>query len=173
MRRIALLGSASALAIGLVVVLSSSVASQAAEPAAARSHTLSFDVQFSTFTPIEANNARDPNVPFALGDEIVFRDLLFTKGKQVGDDAGSCVIVANTPEIVANCTAVFRVPGGTIAAQFVSMPGPAPKDMALTGGTGAYRDVGGEGTLVEFGDAGNTGSLTMHVLSFVARGGGH
>jgi len=170
MRRVALIGSASALVIGLVGVLSSSAASQAAESTAVRSETLTFDVVFSPFTLIEANNVRDPNSPFALGDEIVFRDRLFANRKQVGDDAGSCVIVANTPDVVANCTAVFRVPGGTIAAQFVSMPGPAPKDLALTGGTGAYRNVGGEGTLVEFGED-NRGSLTLRPLSFLARGG--
>src|SRR4051794_17596440 len=171
MRRIALIGSASALAVALAGVLSGSAASQAAEPAAAKSHTLTFDVKFSPFTLIEANNAREPNSPFSLGDEIVFRDRLFSNHKQVGDDAGNCVIVAISPDVVANCTAVFRVPGGSIAAQFVSIPGPAPKDLALTGGTGAYRNVGGEATLVEFGNG--KGSLTMRVLSFVARGGGH
>jgi allene oxide cyclase-like protein len=171
MRRIALIGSASALLLGLVGVLSSSVASQAAEPAAAKATTLTFDVVFSPFTVIAANNVRDPNSPFSVGDEIVFRDQLLSHGKQVGDDAGSCVIVTITPDVVANCTGVFRVPGGTIAAQFVSMPGPAPKDLALTGGTGAYRNSGGEATLVEFGNG--KGSLTMRVLSFVARGGGH
>jgi hypothetical protein len=168
MRRVALIGSVSALALGLAGVLSSSAASQAAEPTAAK--TLSFDVVFSPFTLIAANNERDPNSPIALGDEIVFRDQLFSKGRQVGDDAGSCVVAAVTPEIVANCTAVFRVPGGTITSQFVSMPGPAPKDLALTGGTGAYRSIGGDGTLVEFGDG--TGTLTLRVLSLVARGGG-
>jgi hypothetical protein len=169
MRRIALIGSASALVLGLVGVLSSSVSSEAAVPAAAKATTLTFDVKFSPFTIIAANNVRDPNSPFSIGDEIVFRDQLFSKAKQVGDDAGSCVIAAVAPEVVANCTGVFRVPGGTIAAQFLSMPGPAPKDLALTGGTGAYRNIGGEATLVEFGNG--TGRLTMRVLSFVARGG--
>jgi hypothetical protein len=171
MRRIALIGSASALVLGLVGGLSSSVASQAAAPAAAKANTLTFDVEFSPLTVIAANNVRDPDFPFSVGDEIVFRDQLLSNRKQVGDDAGSCVIVTLRPEVVANCTGVFRVPGGTIAAQFVSMPGPAPKELALTGGTGAYRNSGGDGTLVEFGDG--TGSLTMRVLSFVARGGGH
>src|SRR4051794_32369653 len=124
MRRVALIGSASALVLGLVGVMSSSAASQAAEPAAAKSTTLTFDVVFSPFTPIAANNDRDPNSPFALGDEIVFRDQLFSQGKQVGDDAGSCVIVANTLEVVANCTAMFRVPGGKIAAWFGAVPVP-------------------------------------------------
>jgi hypothetical protein len=56
------------------------------------------------------------------------------------------------------------LPGGTIAAQFVSAPGPAPKNLPLTGGTGSYRNVGGEGTLVEFGNS--KGMLTLYVLGF-------
>ena len=42
-------------------------------------------------------------------------------------------------------------------------PGPDPKPIALTGGTG------GEGTLVEFGD--ETGSLTLKVLFLDTRRG--
>lgn len=72
MRRVALIGSASVLVLGLVGVLSSSAVSQAAEPTAAKSNTLTFDVVFSPFTLIAANNVRDPNAPFSLGDEIVF-----------------------------------------------------------------------------------------------------
>ncbi len=41
-------------------------------------------------------------------------------------------------------------------------------EIALTGGTGAYRTAGGEGTLVEFGNG--TGRLTLQVLSLVPRG---
>ncbi len=57
-----------------------------------------------------------------------------------------------------------------IAAQTVAIPGPAPKDLALTGGTGTYRNIGGDGTLVEFDPV--NGKLTLHMLSLVARGGG-
>ncbi len=59
--------------------------------------------------------------------------------------------------------AVFRVPGGNIAAQFVAVQGPTPKAIALSGGTGNCRDIGGDGTLVEFGSG--KGRLTLHVLS--------
>ena len=69
-------------------------------------------MQFSPFTLIQANPVRDPSSPFALGDEIVFHDLLFSNGKQVGDQVGSCVIVAVTPEVLANCSDVMRLPGG-------------------------------------------------------------
>jgi hypothetical protein len=167
MRQVALTSTVVALLVGVVSIAATS---QAAAPSLAKSTTLSFDVQFSPFTLIQANPVRDPSSPFALGDEIVFHDLLFSNGKQVGDQVGSCVLVALTPEVLANCSYVVRLPGGTIAAQFANAPGPAPKDLALTGGTGTYRNVGGEGTLVEFGSS--KGSLTLRVLGFPDLGGG-
>jgi len=171
MRKVALTSAAAALVLGLAGVVAIAAASQAAEPSTAKSKTLTFDVVFSPFSPIAANNVRDPNSPFALGDEIVFHDQLFAKGKQVGDDVGSCVVAAITPELLANCSAVIRLPDGNIAAQFVAISGPTPRELALTGGTGIYRNVGGEGTLVEFA-VGNKGSLTLHLLSLVPRGKG-
>jgi hypothetical protein len=171
MRKVALTSAAAALVLGLAGVVAIAAASQAAEPSTAKSKTLTFDVVFSPFSPIAANNIRNPNSPFALGDEIVFHDQLFAKGKQVGDTVGSCVVAAITPELLANCSAVIRLPDGNIAAQFVAISGPTPRELALTGGTGIYRNVGGEGTLVEFA-VGNKGSLTLHLLSLVPRGKG-
>jgi hypothetical protein len=170
MRKVALTSAAAALLLGLAGVVSISAASQAAEPSAATSKTLTFDVVFSPFSPVATNNVRDPNSPIALGDEITFHDQLFSNGKQVGDELGSLVIVSTTPEILGNGTMVIRLPGGNLTAQFAAIPGPTPKDLALTGGTGIYRNVGGEGTLVEFGN--DKGSLTLHVLSFAPRGKG-
>jgi hypothetical protein len=83
-----------ALVLGLAGVVAVAAASQAAEPSTVTSTTLTFDVVFSPFTPVAANNVRDPNSPFALGDEIVFHDQLFASGTRVGDDLGSCVIVS-------------------------------------------------------------------------------
>jgi hypothetical protein len=170
MRKAALTSAAVALVLGLAGVAAVAAASQAAEPGTTKSRTLTFDVVFSPFTPIAANNDRVPNSPFALGDEIVFHDQLFSNGKRVGDDLGSCVIVSPAPELLNNCTMVIRLPGGDITAQFATSPGPAPKPLALTGGTGIYRNAGGEGTLVEFGAV--NGKLTLHVLSFAPRGKG-
>ncbi len=70
--------------------------------------------------------------------------------------------MALAPTIVADCSLVVRLPDGHITGQFATSPGPDPKPIALTGGTGAYRNIGGEGTLVEFGD--ETGTLTLEVL---------
>jgi hypothetical protein len=152
--------------------VSAAAASPAGRPAAAKSTTLTFDVVFSPFTPVAANNVRNPNSPFALGDEIVSHDQLFSGGRHVGDDLFSCVIVSVPPDaLLGNCTAIFRLPAGNITAQTPAIPGPTPKDLALTGGTGTYRNIGGDGTLVEFA-VGNKGKLTLHVLSLVPRGGG-
>jgi hypothetical protein len=164
MRKVALTSAAVALLLGLAGVVSIAAASQAAEPSTAKSKTLTFDVVFSPFSLVATNNVRDPNSPIALGDEITFHDQLFAEGKQVGDTVGSCVVASVTPETLASCSAVFRLQGGNIAAQFVAIPGPTPKDVALTGGTGSYRNVGGAGTLVEFGNG--NGRLTLHVLRF-------
>ena len=171
MRKVPLVCAAAALVLGLAGAVSISAVSQAAGPSPAKSKTLVFDVVFSPFSPVAANNVRNPGSPFALGDEIVFHDQLFSAGQHVGDDVGSCVLVSVPPDAtLANCSFIARVPGGNITVQFPSIPGPAPKDLAVTGRTGTYRNAGGDGTLVEFGNG--KGKLTLHVLSLVPRGGG-
>jgi hypothetical protein len=168
MRRIALTGAAVALVLALAGVVAISAASQAAEPSTHKAKTLTFDVVFSPFSPIAANNQRDPNSPFALGDELVFHDQLYANGKRVGDDLGSCVIASLAPQLLANCSLVIRLPDGNLTGQFVAIQGPAPREIAVTGGTGRYRNAGGEGTLVEFGNG--KGRMTLQVLSLVAQG---
>jgi hypothetical protein len=171
MRNVALTGAAAALVLALAGVVTISATSRAAEPSTHTAKTLTFDVVFSPFTPIAANNVRDPNSPFALGDEIVFHDQLFAGGKRVGDDLGSCVIASITrQELAANCSLVIRLPDGNLTGQFIAVQGPAPRRIALTGGTGSYRTAGGEGTLVEFGNG--KGRMTLQVLSLLARGKG-
>src|SRR5512133_952133 len=71
MRRVALTGATVALVLGLAGVVAISAASQAAKPSTHKAKTLTFDVVFSPFSPIAANNVRDPNSPLALGDERV------------------------------------------------------------------------------------------------------
>jgi hypothetical protein len=76
------------------------------------------------------------------------------------------VIVSVPPApVLANCSGVFRLPGGTIAFQTTAVPGPTAKQLAVTGGTGTYNNAGGDGTLVEFGNG--KGKLARHLLSLV------
>ena len=166
MRRLALIGVAAAVVLGLGGAVAASTGSQAAE-AAAKPRTLTVDVVFSPFELVAANNERDPASPIALGDEVVFHDQLSSRGKPAGDEVGSCVIAAVTPEVLANCSGVIRLSGGNIAFQFPNVPGPDPKALAVTGGTGRYRSVGGEGTLVEFGNG--KGRLTLHLVRLAGR----
>jgi hypothetical protein len=171
MRKVPLASAAAAVVLGLAGVVSFAAVSQAAGPSPAKSQTLVFNVVFSPYGPVQANNVRNPNSPFALGDELVAHDQLFSHGQLAGDDAFSCVIVSVPPApVLANCSGVFRLPGGTIAFQTTAVPGPTPKQLAVTGGTGTYNNAGGDGTLVEFGNG--KGKLTLHLLSLVSRGGG-
>jgi hypothetical protein len=75
-----------------------------------------------------------------------------------------------TQELAANCSLVIPLPDGNVTGQFIAVQGPAPREIALTGGTGRYHSAGGEGTLVEFGNG--QGRMTLQVLTLVARGTG-
>jgi hypothetical protein len=160
MRKAALAGAVSAALIAAAGTMSIAAASTA-RPATA-SRALVFKVKFSPFFALHLNPNPDPQTGFGPGDEITFHDLLFSHGKQAGDEGGSCVIVDGSP-ILANCTEVIRLPQGIITAQFLNAP-PPRKQLAITGGTGIYRAAGGEGTLVESGNG--TGRLTLHLLNF-------
>jgi hypothetical protein len=96
------------------------------------------------------------------GDEFIFDDLVFTPdgSTQVGYDGGSCVIFDVTkPE--ENCTVTFSLSDGDIMTQFLNSPPPA-KTFAVTGGTGNYRNVRGQGELVESGHG--TATLSFDLL---------
>ena len=81
---------------------------------------------------------------------IVFHDQLFQNGKAVGDEVGSCVLVDETG--LSNCSGVMQLENrGTIAFSFVNSP-PPHKVLAVTGGSGEFRTVRGDGTLDENGD---------------------
>ena len=149
-------------ALATAGTVSAATASSAASPATAQSKTLTFSVHFSSFEALHLNPHPDPKTGFGFGDELTFHDLLFSHGTQAGDEGGSCVVV-DASQVLANCTEVIRLQQGTITAEGLSGP-PPTKHLALTGGTGIYRNAGGEATLVEFGPA--TGRLTLYILRF-------
>ena len=119
-----------------------------------RTTRLHFDVVFSPFNYTDLG-APGPGAP----DAIVFHDRLLRAGRQVGDDVGSCTVVEAG---LANCTAVIRLRGGTIAFALVNTP-PAIKQFPVTGGSGRYRTVRGDGTLTEHGDG--TGTLDLRLVT--------
>jgi hypothetical protein len=122
-----------------------------------RERTLRFDVQFSPFTITDIG---EPDL--SAGDVIVFNDTLSRDDTRAGDEVGSCIVV--DPMGLANCTAVVRLGEDTISFSFVNAPPPL-KRLAITGGSGRYRTAHGDGVLLENGDAENTGTLTLTVLT--------
>lgn len=149
--RFSLMAAAVLAVVGLLVLQGSA----AATTSSSRSTTLRFHVVFQPF------NLIDVGAPgFSDGDEIVFHDQLSRGGHPAGDELGSCVTV-DAAVALTNCTMVIRLPQGNIAAAFPNSPPPV-KQIAVTGGTGRYRTVHGEGTLVEAGDG--TGTLTLHLV---------
>ncbi len=158
----AVAGVAIAALAAVAGTVSAAAASPAPSPVTAQSRTLIFTVHFSPFEVLHLNPDPDPTTGFGFGDELTFHDLLFSHGTQAGDEGGSCVIV-DASQLLANCTEVIRLKQGTITAEGLTGP-PPTKHLALTGGTGLYRNAGGEATLTEFGPT--TGRLTLHLLGF-------
>jgi hypothetical protein len=124
------------------------------------SKTLTFDVHFSPFELVRSSSTPDPNTGLGVGDQLIFHDLFFVNSNQVGDEGGNCVIV-DASQALANCVSTIRLAGGTITAQFLNSPPPL-KVLAITGGSGSYRRVAGDGTLLEHGDG--TGTETLHLF---------
>jgi hypothetical protein len=117
-------------------------------------HTLAFAVTFSPFNYTDLG-ATGPSA----ADVIVFHDKLRMGHEAVGDEVGSCTLV--DARGLANCTGVVRLRArGTITFAFVNSP-PPHKVLALTGGSGQFRTVRGDGTLDENGDG--TGTLVLHI----------
>lgn len=90
----------------------------------------------------------------SLGDEIVFSEVLFHRGREVGTSGGVCVATEVVPpytSITFHCVATLSLRRGQITLQgLVEIMGeddPGPFTVAITGGTGAFRGAGGEAVI--------------------------
>jgi hypothetical protein len=143
----------------LIVIGGTSVSLRPAVAASEKTTHLKFLVKFIGEDPF-----LDLGAPgFSQGDEFILHDLVFTPdgGTQVGHNGGMCVIFdVAVPE--SNCTLTYSLPHGDITVQFLNSP-PATKLFAVTGGTGIYQNVGGQGKLVELGD--ETATLSFDLVN--------
>ncbi|MGH8968727.1 MAG: allene oxide cyclase barrel-like domain-containing protein [Actinomycetes bacterium] len=98
---------------------------------------------------------------FSPGDQIVFSDDLKRSGHKIGTDAGVCTVVRVAgADTEFTCVTTFRLPRGTIAVQAMFSAADLPDvRLAITGGTGAYRDAGGQGRTL----AGEVAPVTLYV----------
>jgi hypothetical protein len=90
----------------------------------------------------------------SLGDEFVFSETLFFRGREVGTSGGVCVATEVTPPydvITFHCVATLSTRRGQITLQgLVEVQGeddPGPFTVAITGGTGKFRCASGEAVI--------------------------
>ena len=91
---------------------------------------------------------------FGVGDRFVFSDDLYRDDEKVGQDGGECVVVRlEGPTTTVNCVVTLSLPKGQITSQglasFTEGQDPQPFTVAITGGTGRYREADGEVTVEE------------------------
>jgi hypothetical protein len=87
----------------------------------------------------------------SLGDEFVFSERLFIRGRQVGESGVVCVVTQAMPPynvLTFHCVGTLDLPRGQITLQgLIEVQGEddmGPFRLAITGGTGAYRCACGE-----------------------------
>lgn len=87
---------------------------------------------------------------FGPGDRFVFSEDLYRDDEKVGESGGECTITRLVGEVAtANCVASLTLPGGQITVQGLaefSDENP-PVTVAITGGSGRYREADGEFTV--------------------------
>ena len=85
----------------------------------------------------------------SLGDQVVDTHDLFRAGEKVGSDGAQCTVVRLEPEvsITFQCVGTASLPRGQITFQglvtFSAETEGEPVRLAITGGTGRFREAGG------------------------------
>jgi hypothetical protein len=80
----------------------------------------------------------------SLGDMDVYSGNAIRDGRKVGHGGGSCqVIHVDGENITMQCLITMKLEHGSVTMQSLWVRGESPLDMAITGGTGTYRDARG------------------------------
>ncbi|MGH8906659.1 MAG: allene oxide cyclase barrel-like domain-containing protein [Egibacteraceae bacterium] len=100
----------------------------------------------------------DGDGKFSQGDKFIFADVLTVNGKEIGTAGGVCVAtrVKSDKDYTNQCVVTYHLPKGQITAQALIDAEDYEKGEfkdAITGGTDAYKNAGGE-ILVELIDGG-------------------
>ncbi|MBT2393582.1 hypothetical protein J7E87_30260 [Streptomyces sp. ISL-1] len=79
----------------------------------------------------------------SLGDQRIIAEDLYRDGKKVGDHSVICTYIHVNPGKL-QCVGTFALPGGQFSSQaLLHLPAPSFVDVAITGGTGDYRNAQG------------------------------
>ena len=158
--------------LGVVAVLVGGAVSASAAPTAAtaagKGTVLRYDI---AFRPLPENvvdvGAPGFGRPTAPIDPAV-QDRILDHGRQVGVQGGACTITALLAggHFQTHCVGTVSLPAGQIAFQGLVTDAP-DKHLAVVGGTGRYRDAGGELTVLELGN--DVGTLTVKLTPHSGR----
>ncbi|MET9956909.1 hypothetical protein ABZ135_35910 [Streptomyces sp. NPDC006339] len=111
----------------------------AGAPAKGRVEVLELDVRNDQYTAVDLGPAGP-----SLGDMDVYSGTAVKDGQSVGRGGGSCqVIHVKGEELTSQCLITMEVEQGSLTLQSLWTKGAATLDMAITGGTGAYRGARG------------------------------
>ena len=148
-----------AVVVGGAVSASAAPTARSAGDARRQSTVLRYDIAFRPFQ----ENVVDVGTPGpGIGDMLVFQDRILDHGRQVGVEGGACTITAllDGGHFQTHCVGTVSLAAGQIAFQGLVTDAP-DKHMAVVGGTGRYRDAGGELTVLELGN--DVGTLTVRL----------
>ncbi|MDT0319998.1 allene oxide cyclase barrel-like domain-containing protein [Streptomyces millisiae] len=80
----------------------------------------------------------------SVGDMHVYSGTAIKDGRSVGRGGGSCQVIHVVGEdLTMQCLITIELEGGSLTMQSLWSAGTSSLDMAITGGTGVYGNVGG------------------------------
>ncbi|MGA4801996.1 allene oxide cyclase barrel-like domain-containing protein [Streptomyces lavendulocolor] len=108
---------------------------------------LELEVRNDQYTAVDLG----PEGP-GLGDMDVYSGTAVKDGKAVGRGGGTCQVVhVKGAELTSQCQLTMEVAQGSVTLQSLWAKGAGPLDMAVTGGTGVYREARGTARFWDIG----------------------
>ena len=121
--------------------------------------------------PVEQGNVDADPPGTSLGDQTVSRNVLRRGGRQVGSLVSACTFTGVDPKPVLLCDAVAQIDSSQLALmvrippRFLQDPQGESFRLAITGGTGRYRNARGYGQL-----AAGSESITFNITTNAGAG---
>ncbi|MFJ3213683.1 dirigent protein [Streptomyces flaveolus] len=126
------------LTIALVGVFAVSSA-DAGTPARSRVEVLELEVHNDQYADVDLGSKGT-----SLGDTYVYSGTAMRDGRSVGRGGGSCqVIHIDGQELTTQCLITMELKRGSLTMQSLWVSGTSSLDMAITGGTGDFRNARG------------------------------
>jgi hypothetical protein len=129
-----------------LIVLATLIAATLSFGSFASAHTDNVTVIHLTTVDVESHlvDVAPTGGPPSLGDTLVFSENLFRNGRRVGFTTGVCTVArVQHPPTAFQCQATAYLGGDQLTAQGLAFDQPSSV-FAITGGTGRWRNAGGQ-----------------------------